>query len=353
MCRQTENDNQFMLRCIELAESAKGYTYPNPMVGSVIVHNGEIIGEGYHHKAGEPHAEVNAIRSVKRRDLLKDSTIYVSLEPCAHFGRTPPCAQLIIDTGIPRVVVGCVDTFSKVAGKGIEMLKNAGIDVTVGVLEKECRYLNRRFFTFHEKKRPYVILKWAESADGFVDADRKNNSGPIWLTNEDCKTLVHKQRTEEQAIMIGVNTANLDNPSLTARLWKGNNPTRFVVDPNLRIDKSLNLLNDGYKTFIINKIKEGAEGNIFYKKINFDTENTPSEILSLLYNLEIQSVIIEGGPNTLKPFLERGMWDEAFVYQSNINLISGMKAPKIEAEIQSCKFIDGIRLLLYNNKFKF
>lgn len=347
MCRQTENDKQFMLRCIELAESAKGYTYPNPMVGSVIVHNGEIIGEGYHHKAGEPHAEVNAIRSVKRRDLLKDSTIYVSLEPCAHFGRTPPCAQLIIDTGIPRVVVGCVDTFSKVAGKGIEMLKNAGIDVTVGVLEEECRYLNRRFFTFHEKKRPYIILKWAESADGFVDTDRKNNSGPIWLTNEECRRLVHRQRTEEQAIMIGVNTANLDNPSLTARLWAGNQPTRFVIDPNLRIDKSLQLLNDGRKTMIINGLKNNTKGAVEYCFCDFTTKNGLSQILDILYAHEIQSVIVEGGTYTLNKFIEENLWDEAFVYKSRIVIGNGVPAPIFYNVPISVTDIGGVQLHKY------
>lgn len=352
MNREMENDERFMLRCIELAQSAQGLTYPNPMVGSVIVHDGQIIGEGYHRKAGEPHAEVNAIASVKHRELLKDSTLYVCLEPCAHFGRTPPCAQLIIDTQIPRVVVGCIDTFSKVSGKGIEMLQKAGIEVVTGILEKECRHLNRRFFTFHEKNRPFVILKWAESADGFVDAKRDANEAPVWLTDEDCRRLVHKQRAEEQAIMIGVNTANMDNPSLTARLWSGNQPLRIVVDPHLRADRNLTLFNDGGKTLVINGLKDTIEGNTEYRRIDFSGGEAPEKILQLLYEMNIQSVIIEGGPTTLNAFIEHSLWDEAYVYRSAIQLGAGVAAPKLSASPINCKSVNSNILHFYSNNFE-
>ena len=316
----------FMHRAIELAECASGLTYPNPMVGAVIVHDNIIIGEGYHRKAGTPHAEVNAVNSVVDKSLLHDSTLYVSLEPCAHYGRTPPCAKLIIDMGIPRVVVGCIDSFSKVSGKGIDMLRKAGVEVHVGVLEKECRKLNRRFFTFHEKKRPYIILKWAESKDGFIDKLRSPEEQAPWLTNEECRRLVHKQRTTEQAILIGANTASMDNPSLTVRSWTGNQPLRIVFDPKLSVPSKLKLFNDNITTVILNSSNDTTSGNIIYKQI---ASSDIKDVVKSLYELEIQSIIIEGGAQTLQTFIDGNMWDEAYIYKSPLLLGSGIIAPKI------------------------
>ncbi len=225
------DDIKFMRRCIELASKAAGLTYPNPMVGSVVVNEGRIIGEGYHLKAGGPHAEVNAINSVRNRDLLKSATLYVNLEPCSHFGKTPPCADFIIENSIPRVVVGALDSNEKVSGKGIARLRDAGCDVIAGVAEEECRWLNRRFFTFHEKKRPYIILKWAMSSDGFIDIDRKPDqpAGPNWITGMPERILVHRWRAMEQAILVGAGTARLDNPRLNVRDWTGPSPLRIIL----------------------------------------------------------------------------------------------------------------------------
>ncbi len=333
----------YMRRCIQLAQMAEGLTYPNPMVGCVIVRNDKIIGEGYHRKAGEGHAEVNAIASVRDKNLLKDSTLYVSLEPCAHYGKTPPCSKLIIEMGVPRVVVGCIDSFSAVSGKGINMLREAGIEVITGVLEKECRHLNRRFFTFHEKHRPYVILKWAESADGFIGKTGQQ----IWLTNDACKTLVHKQRTTEQAILIGANTAINDNPSLTARLYAGNNPMRFVVDPHLRTISSLNIMNDGYRTIILNAQKTEDCGSVKYLKVDFNGDI--NNILSAVYSEDIQSIIIEGGSKTLQPFIDANLWDEAYVYKSPAILHDGIKAPNFSHTTNNQCVIDNVQLCTYYN----
>ncbi|MBE6340845.1 MAG: bifunctional diaminohydroxyphosphoribosylaminopyrimidine deaminase/5-amino-6-(5-phosphoribosylamino)uracil reductase RibD [Bacteroidales bacterium] len=333
----------YMQRCLQLAMSAEGLTYPNPMVGCVIVHEGKIIGEGYHRKAGEGHAEVNAIASVRNKELLKNSTLYVSLEPCSHYGKTPPCSKLIIEMGIPKVVVGCIDSFSAVSGRGISMLRNAGIEVTVGILEKECRYLNRRFFTFNEKRRPYVILKWAESSDGFIGKVGQ----AVWLTNEACKRLVHKQRTTEPAILIGANTAINDNPSLTARLFAGNNPTRFVVDPHLRTSDLLNIMNDDNRTIILNSQKDEDCGNVKYVYVDFN--NGVNAILSAIYNEGAQSVIIEGGTKTLQPFIDANIWDEAYIYKSQISLNDGIKAPIFMHSAQQQHQIDNVSLFVHYN----
>ena len=345
------SDEQYMRRCITLAECATGLTYPNPMVGCVIVCDGKIIGEGYHRKAGEGHAEVNAIASVRKRKLLNKSTLYVSLEPCAHYGKTPPCAKLIIDCQIPKVVVGCVDSFSAVAGKGIQMLRDAGIEVIVGVLERECRRLNRRFFTFHEKRRPYVTLKWAESADGFIDSMRDDTNLPTWLTDEECRRLVHKQRTEEQAIMIGANTALLDRPQLTARLWSGNQPTRIIIDPNLRVPRDMPLFTDGKPTIVINKTLDSNEANVKFISCNF-SENSAANILSILHNEDIQSVIIEGGTKTLQSFIDANLWDEAFVYKGFTTIGRGVIGPQISSRAKTAHLIGSNQLFIYcNNNF--
>ena len=262
-----QNEEFFMQRCIELASKAMGCASPNPMVGSVIVYNNKIIGEGYHEKYGSHHAEVNAINSVKDKSLLSKSTLYVNLEPCAHFGKTPPCSDLIIQNKIPEVVIGCVDTFSEVSGKGIERMRSVGIDVKVGVLENESRELNKRFFTFHEKKRPYIILKWAESKDGFIAP--KNQTKPFWMTSSESKKLAHKWRAEEDAILIGRITAEKDNPSLTVREVEGSNPIRIVIDKDLKLSADFNLFNNDAKTIIFNQLKSEENNSNNYIKINF------------------------------------------------------------------------------------
>ena len=256
---------KYINRCIQLAKNGLGTTYPNPMVGSVIVYNDEIIGEGWHQKAGESHAEVNAINSVKDKSLLSKSTIYVSLEPCSHFGKTPPCCDLIIKNNIPNVVIGTVDPFAKVAGNGIKKLLEAGKNVTIGILEDECNDLNKRFFTFHTKKRPYIILKWAESADGFIAPSSKDKKEPVWITNEISRQLVHKWRSEEQAILVGTQTVLDDNPSLTTRDWFGKNPIRIVLDQNNKISKENHIFDSQAKTLSISKDEINFNNNSNFK----------------------------------------------------------------------------------------
>ncbi len=340
---------QYMQRCLQLAQKAQGMTYPNPMVGCVIVHQGRIIGEGYHNKAGSPHAEVNAIHSVKDQSLLKESTLYVNLEPCAHYGRTPPCSLLIIEKQIPRVVIGCVDSFSEVAGKGIEMMKAKGIEVLVGVCEAEARELNRRFFTFHEKRRPYIILKWAQSADGFLDAIRGADVKPVWLTNEWARKYVHKQRSEEMAILIGTNTALLDNPSLTVRQWCGAQPLRVLIDRNLRLPPDLTLFTDGHPTLVVNAIKTETQGNTSYAKIDFSMD-FEGELLDLLHQHGIQSLIVEGGRVTLSSFIDKGLWDEAFVYEGGVELHNGIPAPRLNQNREEIITLSDSRLSIYRNR---
>jgi diaminohydroxyphosphoribosylaminopyrimidine deaminase/5-amino-6-(5-phosphoribosylamino)uracil reductase len=320
---------KYISRCIELAKNGLGTTYPNPLVGSVIVHNDKIIGEGWHKKSGEPHAEVNAVNSVKDKSLLKESTIYVSLEPCSHFGKTPPCCNLIIENRIPNVVIGTVDPNMKVAGNGIKRLIEAGAHVTVGVLEAECNELNKRFFTFHKKKRPYVILKWAESQDGFIAPLTKSEQKPVWITNEFSRQLVHKWRSEEQAILVGTNTVMDDNPKLNTRDWTGNSPTRIVLDPKNRIPKDRAIFDNKVKTLIIsNSISSVNEENTIFEGIEFE-QNPVQQILPILFKHQIQSVIIEGGRQTLQTFIDSDIWDEARIFIGNNNFGNGTKAPII------------------------
>ncbi len=326
-----QNEEFFMQRCIELASKAMGCASPNPMVGSVIVYNNKIIGEGYHEKYGSHHAEVNAINSVKDKSLLSKSTLYVNLEPCAHFGKTPPCSDLLIKNKIPEVVIGCVDTFSEVSGKGIERMRSIGIDVKVGVLENESRELNKRFFTFHEKKRPYIILKWAESKDGFIAP--KNQTKPFWMTSSESKKLVHKWRAEEDAILVGRITAEKDNPSLTVREIEGSNPIRILIDKDLKLSADFNLFNNDAKTIIFNQIKSEKNNSNNYIKINFN--DLTKNILQELHKQNIQSIIIEGGRNTLQSFIDKKLWDEARIFTTNKTLTEGVKPPAIEGEIIS------------------
>ena len=322
-----------MKRCLELAALALGKTYPNPMVGSVIVHNGKIIGEGWHHKAGEAHAEVNAVASVKDKSLLIDSTIYISLEPCAHYGKTPPCAELIIKQQIPHVVVGCVDSFSEVSGKGIEMMQKAGASVTVAVLEDDCKESHKRFFTFHEKQRPYIILKWAETQDGFIAPLEQETGKPFWITSPESKKLVHKWRTQEACILVGTNTAEKDNPALTARLWEGNQPLRLVLDRNLRLKDSLQVFDDSAKTLVFTEKTKENLACTEYQKIDFS--NLHKEIMNELYKRNIHSIIIEGGRETLQSFIDANLWDEARVFVGETNLEKGIPAPILNTKPKS------------------
>ena len=319
-------------RCIQLAYNGLGTTYPNPMVGCVIVHDGKIIGEGWHQKAGEPHAEVRAIASVKDKSLLAESTLYVSLEPCSHYGKTPPCADLIITHRIPRVVIGTTDPFAKVAGRGIEKLRAAGCEVTVGVMEKECRELNKRFFTFHEKKRPYIFLKWAETADGFIAPAYKDTLAPVWITDAYTRQEVHKMRSEEQAILVGVGTVLADNPSLDTRDWYGKNPLRVIIDPHLCSPKEFKVWNDLQPTlFITNKEKVSDKSyGLQTEVIGIDlSRNVPQQICDLLYQRNIQSLIVEGGAYTLQQFINAGLYDEMRIYKSEVSFGEGVKAPQI------------------------
>lgn len=317
------NDELYIKRCIELAQKALGKTYPNPLVGSVIVHNGEIIGEGYHHKAGENHAEINAINSVKNKNLIPESTIYVSLEPCAHFGKTPPCALKIKELGFKKVVIGAMDSHDKVNGKGKKIIQDAGIEAISGILEQECIELNKRFFTYHEKKRPYIILKWAESCDGFLDKDFK----PTAVSNSLINQFVHQLRADEHAILVGTQTALNDNPSLTVRNAEGTNPVRILIDFDLKVPSGYNIYNNEAKTLVLNSVKEGTEGSIQFIKIN--KENFLPELIEALYKEQIQSVIIEGGRFTLQQFINANLWDEAIVIKNeNLKLKNGTKAPE-------------------------
>ncbi|HRN42271.1 MAG TPA: bifunctional diaminohydroxyphosphoribosylaminopyrimidine deaminase/5-amino-6-(5-phosphoribosylamino)uracil reductase RibD [Vicingus sp.] len=343
-------DEKYLLRCLELAKNGLGNVAPNPMVGCVIVFDGKIIGEGYHQEYGKAHAEVNAIHSVKDKSLLKRSTLYVNLEPCAHFGKTPPCANLIVEHHIPRVVIGCVDSFSEVSGKGIEKLKNAGIDVSVGVLEKESLELNKRFFTFHNKKRPYIILKWAETKDGFIDVQRINEiAGQThieidnWITSPLSKQLVHKWRSEEAAIMVGTNTALNDNPQLNVREWKGENPTRVVVDLHDRLPQNLYVFDKSIPTLVFSLTKQEQENNLTFVKIN-DSKYLIKEILDELYKRNIQSIIIEGGATLLQSFIDLNLWDEARIFVGNRKFTTGLKAPSLKGNLLTEELIDVDRL---------
>ncbi len=338
------SDEIFMKRAIELAALGKGSVSPNPIVGCVIVHEKKIIGEGYHEKYGEAHAEVNAIKSVSNQELLKESTAYVTLEPCSHHGKTPPCADLLIEVGIKKVVIACRDPFDQVDGKGIEKLDDAGIETILGVLENEASEQNRRFLTFHEKKRPYVILKWAQTSDGFI---ARENYDSKWISNEKSRQLVHKWRAEEDAILVGKNTAAHDNPSLTVRDWNGKNPTRILIDRNLEINHDANLLDDEAKTFILNSEKtEEVNSNHWIKMEDFSSKS----ILNQLFQLKIQSVIIEGGAKTLNSFIEDDCWDEAKVFTSEATFETGIVAPKIEGLLSEEKSIVNDTLRIYRNK---
>ncbi|MCG9970259.1 bifunctional diaminohydroxyphosphoribosylaminopyrimidine deaminase/5-amino-6-(5-phosphoribosylamino)uracil reductase RibD [Christiangramia crocea] len=341
---------KYIKRCIELARNGLGTTYPNPMVGSVIVHEEKIIGEGWHKKAGEPHAEVNAINSVKNEALLKHATIYVNLEPCSHYGKTPPCSDLIIEKGIKKVVIGTMDPFAKVAGRGIKKLMDSGCKVKVGVLEEECLELNKRFFTFHNKKRPYIILKWAQTQDGFIAPETKAEKKPVWITNKYSGTLVHKWRSEEAAILVGTSTVLEDNPNLNVRKWTGEDPVRIIIDKSLKIPKDASIYNDQQKTIIIcgQNNQTSKEDNLIFEEIVF-SENIAQDICRILYKHELQSVIIEGGTNTLKQFIETGLWDEARIFTGKSRFKKGLKAPLLTGKLEKELMIANDNLKIYRN----
>lgn len=322
-------DEKYIRRCIQLARNGMCNAAPNPMVGAVIVHNDRIIGEGYHARCGEGHAEVNAIRSVKDESLLQESTIYVSLEPCSHYGKTPPCADLIIRKGIPRVVVGCVDPFSLVSGRGIQKLKDAGIDVKVGVLEAECRQLIKRFVTFNTQQRPYITLKWAESADGFIDINREEGQ-PVVLSTPITSMYVHKQRAEHHAILVGRKTALLDNPSLTTRNWYGKNPVRLVIDKELTLPTSLKLFDGSVPTWVFTAQDKASTSQVTYFKLDFSRSILP-QILQKLYENKLQALLVEGGSQLLQSFIDEGLWDEIYTEHSAKVLENGVKGPVIPA----------------------
>ncbi|MFA5299655.1 MAG: bifunctional diaminohydroxyphosphoribosylaminopyrimidine deaminase/5-amino-6-(5-phosphoribosylamino)uracil reductase RibD [Lutibacter sp.] len=343
---------KYINRCIELAKNGLGFTYPNPLVGCVIVLNDKIIGEGWHQKAGEPHAEVNAINSVKDKSLLKDATIYVNLEPCSHYGKTPPCANLIVENGIKKVVIGSVDANSKVSGKGILHLQNNECSVIVGVLERECLNLNKRFFTFHNKKRPFIILKWAETEDGFIDKlrDSTSENSPNWISNTYSQQLVHKMRAEEQAILVGTTTALNDNPKLNARNWGGLNPVRIVLDKSLKIPSHYNLFDGNQKTIVLTEKTQNrsTSKNIYFEQLDFGN-NLAEEICKVLFNHEIQSVIVEGGAQILQTFIDENLWDDAYVFVGNTKFENGVKAPKLKKLPDHIKKISTDTLCIYVN----
>jgi diaminohydroxyphosphoribosylaminopyrimidine deaminase / 5-amino-6-(5-phosphoribosylamino)uracil reductase len=321
-------DEIYIERCLQLAKNGRGTTSPNPMVGAVIVHNDKIIGEGWHMMSGMPHAEPNAINSVKDKSLLKQSTIYVSLEPCSHYGKTPPCSDLIIETGIPKVVIGSIDSNEKVCGNGILKMQNAGINVKIGVLEDKCKELNKVFFTNQEKKRPYVVLKWAQSSDGFMDYERNesNKGKSLAISSDLSRQLVHKHRSQLDAILIGTNTAITDNPSLTARLYSGKNPTRVIIDKELELSNDLLIFDKKVRTIILNSLVEKDMDNILYRKIDFN-QNSVKNILDLLFREGIYSLLVEGGKRTLEGFIDANLWDEALVFEAPLEIEKGLKAP--------------------------
>ncbi|KAA6323152.1 Riboflavin biosynthesis protein RibD [termite gut metagenome] len=320
----------YMRRCIQLAQNGRGNVSPNPMVGAVMVCDDKIIGEGYHIRSGSAHAEVNAIRSVQDKSLLKRSTLYVSLEPCSHYGKTPPCVDLIIENEIPCIVIGCQDPFLEVAGRGIRKLIDAGREVRVGVLEEECRRLNKAFITYHTQHRPYITLKWAESSDGYIDLVREEGT-PFVLSTELTLMQVHKRRVETDAVMVGTQTARLDNPSLSVRHWQGKNPIRVVVDRELSLTASLHLFDGSVHTLVFTAQSpvsgDADDGGMDYITLNYKEDILP-QIMETLYKKNIQSLLVEGGGKLLQSFISSGLWDEAFVEKSSHKLGSGVKTPE-------------------------
>ena len=341
----------YMKRCLDLAVLGLGHTSPNPLVGSVIVHNDRIIGEGFHHVYGGPHAEVNAVDAVADKSLLPGSTLYVNLEPCSHSGKTPPCADMIIRAGIPEVVIGTSDPNPLVSGNGIRRLEQAGVKVFTGVLQDQCRDLNKRFFTYHTKKRPLIILKWAQTSDGFMDVLRENAGvqEPNWISNEISRILVHKWRSEEQSILVGTRTALLDNPRLNVRQWSGNSPIRMVLDRNLRLPATLNLFDNSMPTLVFNALKDSREGLTQYVRLDF-TGSVLRDLLRYLHDKGLQSVFVEGGQKLLNSFLDENLWDEARVFTGPVKFGAGISAPVIRHITPAKHRIREDVVFFYNNQ---
>lgn len=340
-----------MRRCFELARKGLGMTKANPLVGAVIVHGDRIIGEGYHHEFGGPHAEVNAIRSVRDPSQLPEATLYCSLEPCSHHGKTPPCTMLIQQKGIRRVVISNGDPFPSVNGKGIRHMQESGIEVEVGCLEEEGQHLNRRFFHYVNYRRPYVILKWAQTADGFIDLEREpgDQDGPRWISNEVSRTLVHKWRSEESAIMVGTNTILSDNPSLNVRRWSGENPLRITLDRNGRLPDSANIFDGTQETLVFTGVQRNYTGKI--QVVHADPSYEMVDVMEELFDRQIVSVLVEGGAELHRTFLESGLWDEARVFTARMLFSQGKKAPEIKEKAEEFMMIGDTALRIYRNKF--
>lgn len=354
---QQKTDEMYMRRCIQLARNGAVGAPPNPMVGAVVVCDGRIIGEGYHRRCGGPHAEVNAIASVADKSLLGRSTIYVSLEPCAHYGKTPPCADLIVSHRIPRVVVGCQDPFAKVDGLGLKKLRDAGAEVVVGVLEKECLALNARFVTYHTLHRPFISMKWAKSGDGYIDrtrADRSEGDAYVFSTPT-TQALVHRLRATHMAILVGSRTALLDDPSLTTRSWPGETPLRLVVDMGGRLAGDLRLLADGLPTLVYTAVGKLPKADAEHPAVTYvplnENEDTLPQIMRDLYNRGVQTLLVEGGSATLQSFIDAGLWDEAYVESAPQKLGEGIAEPRLaDAEVVESRMVDGHRLTHYRRR---
>jgi diaminohydroxyphosphoribosylaminopyrimidine deaminase / 5-amino-6-(5-phosphoribosylamino)uracil reductase len=336
-------DEIFMRRALELAQLGSGVVSPNPMVGCVIVHEKKIIGEGWHKQYGGPHAEVNAIANVSDKSVLRESTAYVTLEPCSHFGKTPPCADLLMREGIKKVVIANVDSNPLVGGEGIKKLRAAGIEVVTGILEKDARYINRRFFTWIEKQRPYIILKWAQTADGFI---ARENYDSKWISNTSSRQMVHQWRTEEDAILVGMRTAQHDNPQLNVRDWTGRNPVRIVIDRFLKLNPKLHLFDGSQKTIRYNVLKHEERGQVI--DIRLAEENFLQSLLADLVKQKIQSVIVEGGLQTLNGFIENGLWDEARIFTSQETFGKGISAPGMQGKLDQYLEIGSDQLKIYH-----
>ncbi|MBP1651922.1 MAG: riboflavin biosynthesis protein RibD [Bacteroidetes bacterium] len=349
-------DEFFMSRCIQLATLGAGHVAPNPMVGAVLVHEGRIIGEGYHRIYGQAHAEVNCVNSVKdgNRHLIPAATMYVSLEPCAHYGKTPPCANLIVTEKIREVVIGCIDTFSAVAGKGISILQNAGVTVRTGILEAECRALNSRFFTFHEQQRPYIILKWAQCQAGYMGTE---DGHPVRISNHYSDRLVHRWRSEEAGILVGSRTAVMDNPRLNNRLWTGKDPLRIVIDPHHRVPNTHHLCDGSQETFFFSgdsqnhRLPEADQLNDGSQEtVAFSGDSLP-QLMHELHERRVLSVLVEGGAATLNSFIEAGLWDEARIIRGSITLPAGLPAPLLKhAKLTSETPLLGDHIFIYHRE---
>ena len=344
-------DTIYMNRCLQLASFGAGYVSPNPMVGAVLVCDGKIIGEGYHQKYGKAHAEPNVIQAVEDKTLLKKATLYVNLEPCAHFGKTPPCANLIVECGIPCVVIGTLDPNPQVVGRGVEILKKAGVEVRVGVLEEECRALNKRFFTYQTQKRPYIVLKWAQTQDGFIDKIRNDASeSPLQISNFVTRQLAHKLRSENQSILIGTNTAILDNPSLTVRHWSGKNPVRLILDHRRRIAVDYLEKYEQLPTIIFTEQPSDDKPNLRFVKMDF-SENVLEQLISIIYDEKIHSVLVEGGAQLLNSFIEKGCWDEAYVEVAPVRIAEGVPVPVLSMQPASRKTVENHECLFFQNEY--